>query len=133
MIRSNPASTRPDGQLWVSLGLLLTALGGVAASQRADAQVEGPVDTRVGIGQVARPGEAASPAPAAAGSDEIDVTTDSAEYCQRLRAKLDAYVNPPRIVQELRVEGEEMCHAGRFRGGIARLRRALLAMRDAEH
>ncbi|MBB3174059.1 hypothetical protein FHR90_001895 [Endobacter medicaginis] len=122
MIRWNTASSRQAGQAWLALGLLLLALCGSTLSQRADAQADGRITPAGPTVQAATPE-----------GGELDVTTDSAEYCQRLHAKLDAYVNPPRIVQELRSEGEEMCRAGRFRGGIARLRRALLAMRDAEH
>jgi hypothetical protein len=61
------------------------------------------------------------------------VTTDTPEYCQTLaervaRAEL-ARPNAPRQVEELAQEGHQMCSTGRIRGGLVRLRRALLMLR----
>ena len=61
------------------------------------------------------------------------VTTDTAEYCAQLaervaRAQLARPPTAPRdrraLVEELAAEGEQMCAAGRIRGGLMRLRRA---------
>ena len=114
---------RSPGQAWLALALLLAALCGSTLPNRAQAgsAADEPDARRI-----------VPTANTAAAEGDLDVTTDSAEYCDRLRLKLAAYANPPRIVQELRAEGEQMCREGRIRGGIARLRRALLTMRD-EH
>jgi hypothetical protein len=60
----------------------------------------------------------------------LTVTTDTQDYCDRLQHKLDQAADPPAGVRQLRQEGRDMCADGRIRGGIARLRRALLALRE---
>jgi hypothetical protein len=62
------------------------------------------------------------------------VTTDSAEYCAHLlarigqaRARAEA---PGHRADVLTAEGRRMCAAGHVRPGIARLRRALLLLED---
>jgi hypothetical protein len=66
-------------------------------------------------------------------SDTLEVTTDTPEYCQYLHTKVDSQVHlastpPPREVTDLSAEGERMCEHGQTRGGIMRLRRALLLL-----
>lgn len=58
----------------------------------------------------------------------IRVTTESAEYCQALAARLAA---SPRATAEvprgLGEEGRNLCAIGHYRTGIAKLRRAIRA------
>ncbi|MBS7810086.1 hypothetical protein [Roseococcus pinisoli] len=58
----------------------------------------------------------------------LRVTTDGAEYCQtlvlRLAASPNATAELPRFLGE---EGRHLCANGRYRAGIAKLRRALRA------
>jgi hypothetical protein len=77
--------------------------------------------------------------PVAAQTPEA-VTTDTADYCvqlqQRLTAEETAARNPPRReVTALAQQGHALCDEGQVRGGILRLRRALMMMREdgAEH
>ena len=72
---------------------------------------------------------------AAAGADAAPsiVTTDTPEYCQRLFDRIGQAIRatttpPPLEVASLSTEGERMCHDGLTRGGILRLRRALLIL-----
>lgn len=61
------------------------------------------------------------------------VTTDTPEYCQMLAERIaraeQARPNAPRQIEELAEEGHRMCATGRIRGGLRRLRRALLMLR----
>lgn len=64
----------------------------------------------------------------------MEVTTDTPEYCQRLADRVhdlvrDAEAKPPREVADLSVEGQKMCEQGQTRGGILRLRQAILIMK----
>jgi hypothetical protein len=65
-----------------------------------------------------------------AGDATPRVTTDNAEYCDALAARLAASPQPvadgPR---ELGEEGRRLCANGHVRTGIAKLRRALRASR----
>ena len=72
---------------------------------------------------------------ASAGTDATPavVTTDTPEYCQKLVDRIGqvihaAAVPPPVEVASLSTEGNRMCHDGLTRGGILRLRRALLIL-----
>jgi hypothetical protein len=61
------------------------------------------------------------------------VTTDTPEYCQKLFDRVSQAIRattapPPLEVASLSTEGERMCHDGLTRGGILRLRRALLIL-----
>jgi hypothetical protein len=62
------------------------------------------------------------------------ITTDTREYCEALaeRVARQRLVRPnmPRQVEELAEEGHQMCSAGLIRGGLVRLRRALLMLRS---
>jgi hypothetical protein len=56
------------------------------------------------------------------------LTTDSAEYCEELSARVDRLpqgeTGPPRTLVE---EGRRLCADGHVRTGIAKLRRAIRA------
>src|ERR1700728_4174195 len=72
---------------------------------------------------------------ASAGGDGVPVvvTTDSPEYCQKLSDRISQAIHaatapPPVEVASLSTEGERMCNDGLTRGGILRLRRALLIL-----
>jgi len=60
----------------------------------------------------------------------LEVTTDTAAYCQRLSTQVGDRVKtldpPPPEVVRLSGEGEKLCDEGQVRGGIQRLRRAWL-------
>jgi len=75
--------------------------------------------------------------PAGAQSRDPTVTSDSTEYCDVLLNKFaglarDAAMPPPTEAAELSEEGERMCVHGQIRGGIMRLRRALIILRHGE-
>ena len=59
------------------------------------------------------------------------ITSDSALYCRALCRTIDARGPLPRELTELREQGEAMCRRGQLRGGLARLRRALLVLQHA--
>lgn len=65
---------------------------------------------------------AAAPAP-------IAVTTDSAAYCVALEKRLPPPPDDTPEISRLRAEGRMMCARGHVRGGIIRLRRALMLAR----
>jgi len=73
-----------------------------------------------------------------AGAEAPDpVITDTADYCTELRLLVDDMVReavpPPRAeVEFLSEEGRFMCEHGLIRGGITRLRRALMMLREAQ-
>ena len=60
------------------------------------------------------------------------VTSDTPEYCLRLFDRVSELVrvveSPPPEVTSLSSEGQKMCDQGQTRGGILRLRRALLML-----
>ena len=61
------------------------------------------------------------------------VTSDTAEYCLHLQERVSELIRlaaapPPREVSFLSSEGQRMCGQGQTRGGIMRLRRALMLM-----
>lgn len=61
------------------------------------------------------------------------VTTDTPEYCLKLLDRVSELVRlaatpPPQDVTQLSSEGQKMCDQGQTRGGILRLRRALMLM-----
>ncbi len=70
---------------------------------------------------------------AAGDSPPSVVTTDTPEYCQSLIDRiaqqiLVAPAPPPMEVASLSNEGKRMCNDGLTRGGILRLRRALMIL-----
>lgn len=75
---------------------------------------------------------ALSQAPPTAPSGPLQVTTDTPEYCNNLAGRIAAeqrtHPTPVPEVQTLAEEGQHMCEIGLIRGGLARLRRALLLL-----
>ncbi len=63
----------------------------------------------------------------------MTVTTDTSGYCLSLARRMeDAGAMPPQV-RVLWQEGRDMCQRGHIRGGLARLRRAMMIVRgDAE-
>jgi hypothetical protein len=66
-------------------------------------------------------------------SAPLEVTTDTPEYCLYLQDRVQNLVRlasspPPREATQLSTEGQRMCEHGQTRGGIKRLRRALMLM-----
>ncbi|MEI6162375.1 MAG: hypothetical protein WCP77_21290 [Roseococcus sp.] len=58
------------------------------------------------------------------------MTTENAEYCEALAARLAASPMPAaETTRELGEEGRRLCASGHLRTGIAKLRRALRATR----
>ncbi len=71
--------------------------------------------------------------PVAGQSPPQRVTTDTPEFCLQLLDRVSELVRiseapPPEEVTLLSSEGRKMCDQGQTRGGILRLRRALLMM-----
>ncbi len=69
-------------------------------------------------------------------SDPMQVMTDTPEYCWHLASQVAStprqlYQLPPEV-RILAMEGRRMCDHGLIRGGILRLRRALLLMRAGQ-
>jgi hypothetical protein len=65
------------------------------------------------------------------------VTSDTPEYCFKLLDRVSELVRvanspPPQEVAALSSEGQKMCDQGQTRGGILRLRRALILMMHPE-
>ena len=62
----------------------------------------------------------------------MEVTTDTAAYCQHLydqvTRKVRAMKSPPPDAVRLTDEGDRLCDEGQVRGGIQRLRRAWMIM-----
>ena len=66
-------------------------------------------------------------------SNPVEVTSDTPEYCLHLLDRVSelvriATVPVPREVTDLTTEGHRMCAHGQTRGGIMRLRSALMMM-----
>ncbi len=57
------------------------------------------------------------------------LTTDTPAYCAQLARQVAEHHSPLLDVQRLLAEGREMCEQGQIRGGIRRLRRALVMLR----
>ena len=71
--------------------------------------------------------------PVAGQSPPQQVTSDTPEYCLQLLDRVSEMVRiapapPPQEVSSLSSEGQRMCDQGQTRGGILRLRRALMLM-----
>jgi hypothetical protein len=60
------------------------------------------------------------------------VTSDTLAYCRQLADRVDqlksASPHPPQSVNELTIAGKDMCEQGIIRGGILRLRSALVLL-----
>ena len=59
------------------------------------------------------------------------ITSDSTPYCRTLCEAIDARGKLPYEVSVLREQGDAMCREGQVRGGLSRLRRALLVLQGA--
>ena len=72
------------------------------------------------------------PLPASGQGAPAQITTDTPQYCLQLLDRVSELVrvraHPPQDVTELSSEGERMCNQGQTRGGIMRLRRALVLL-----
>jgi hypothetical protein len=63
----------------------------------------------------------------------MQITTDTPAYCRQLLDRVSELVQaasepPPGDVTSLAAEGEKMCAEGEVRGGILRLRRAVMLL-----
>ena len=60
------------------------------------------------------------------------ITTDTLAYCHQLSARVDQLAStadkPPATVYDLAVAGRDMCEHGAIRGGILRLRSAIVQL-----
>jgi hypothetical protein len=68
-------------------------------------------------------------------ANPMEVTSDTPEYCLRLLDRVSDLVRVssapvPREVTDLTTEGHRMCTHGQTRGGIMRLRSALMIMEN---
>lgn len=68
----------------------------------------------------------AQPAPVA-------VTTDTPEYCERMITQVAACPDLTAEMHRLLDEGRHLCERGEVRGGIMRLRRAMLLIQGRQH
>lgn len=68
---------------------------------------------------------------AAAQQKPMAVITDTTDYCEELHRRLKACDTADADVLVLIREGQQMCDHGEVRGGILRLRRALLIARHS--
>jgi hypothetical protein len=67
----------------------------------------------------------------------LEITTDTPQYCLRLLDRVSTLVQqsaapPSHEVTDLSSEGQKMCDHGQTRGGIMRLRRALLILQHPQ-
>jgi hypothetical protein len=60
------------------------------------------------------------------------VTSDTGAYCQILLAQIRAHGALPPAVRDLQAEGRDLCNEGQIRGGINRLRRALMVLHSSQ-
>ncbi|MEA2739634.1 MAG: hypothetical protein QOH05_2941 [Acetobacteraceae bacterium] len=70
-------------------------------------------------------------------ANPMEVTTDTPEYCLHLLDRVSEMVRlapdqVPREVTDLTTEGHRMCAHGQTRGGIMRLRSALMIMEKGD-
>jgi hypothetical protein len=60
------------------------------------------------------------------GGTATPITTDTLDYCNRLAQELAEAVEAPDATRQLWTEGTRLCREGHIRGGILRLRRAMV-------
>ena len=114
-------------------------------------RVGGPLSGRLGIshgvlagGMIACLGLVWSPhllwAQSRTPQPPMEVTSDTPEYCLQLADRVNSLVEvaqakPPQQVADLQDEGKRMCEHGQTRGGIMRLRQAIVIMKhdDTPH
>ena len=85
----------------------------------------------------ALPSISVDPVAAQSQSNPVEVTSDTPEYCLQLLDRISemvrlASVPIPRDVTDLTTEGHRMCEHGQTRGGIMRLRSALMMMEKGD-
>ncbi len=101
-------------------------LPGMSTPARFYALVAVPLS--IGLGLAVMPSQVVGQAAPA------QVTTDTPQYCLQLLDEVSELVrikaNPPEEVSNLSTEGQRMCVQGQTRGGIMRLRRALVLLRQ---
>ena len=69
----------------------------------------------------------------ASADDPMPVTSDTPGYCLTLALRMEQAGAMPPTVRALWEQGRDMCQRGHVRGGLARLRRAMMISRgDAE-
>lgn len=66
-------------------------------------------------------------------SDAASVTSDTQAYCLQLAARIEASGEMPPLAQALWTEGRGMCGRGQVRGGLARLRRAMMIVQGGDN
>ena len=103
---------------------------GILSSMKASARCHAALAVPLSIGV----GLAAMPSPVAGQATPPQVTTDTPQYCLQLLDQVSEQVrsnaHPPQEVTSLSTEGQRMCDQGQTRGGIMRLRRALVLLRQ---
>ncbi len=72
---------------------------------------------------------ARSEAPEPPADRPMAVTSDTADYCATLARLVGQAPSPTADARRLLADGQDMCARGKIRGGIARLRRALIIER----
>ena len=65
-------------------------------------------------------------------SAPVAVTTDTPEYCERMIARVTTCPDLTAEMHRLLDEGRHLCERGEVRGGIMRLRRAMLLIQERE-
>ncbi len=130
----------PPGMAAVSGGAG-TGQGVAAASAVASAGATPSASSAgYGISAPTVPVAVAIPGAAAGAGSAIRVTSDTAEYCEQLAQLVTRNELAPQAasakagshraeIDQLAAEGHDMCEAGKIRGGLLRLRRALLLLR----
>jgi len=95
--------------------------------------IDARVYTAAGLLLSLAAGVALMPNPATGQSAPLVVTTDTPQYCMHLLDQVSDLMRivpaPPPEVTNLSTEGQRMCGQGQTRGGIMRLRRALVLLR----
>ncbi len=67
----------------------------------------------------------AQPLPEPPPQAPLVVLTDTVEYCDQLRHRVQEHKARPEEAERLFIEGRQMCDHGEVRAGVNRLRRAL--------
>ena len=63
----------------------------------------------------------------------VPVITDTPEYCERMTARVATCPDLTAEMHRLLDEGHHLCERGEVRGGIMRLRRAMLLIQGRDH
>ncbi len=62
----------------------------------------------------------------------VAVTTDTPEYCEHMIVRVETCPDPTAEIRRLLDEGRHLCGRGEVRGGIMRLRRAMLLIQSRD-